>query len=951
MATENTPDEVAAVVQTKETPSLDRTNVSVNDTVSTQAAESTVVVDSSLTPSEAIVAIGNDVLATTMTSTSADPSGTITPSSASVTTLGDDDGTGSIKDDDDSSDIFQDAMDDLPATRKLNQRLSQYLPQSRQAEEWEQILQDWERVMAEKRIQDARLHLVEQENKRMKSQLSDAEASKTELELEYQEKIVKLEKSHKELASQHKDPAKETLALKNQLEESEAEKELFKLMLEETEGEKKRVEIKLAQVEKEKETWNKRNQKLMAVKSRLKLKAAQFQLLSTSTSALLAQVEGARPDKERKRLMDQVTTLESDRSRLAAMVKDTMNSTHDLSSSDTSSSSAGVDASTLSNEELVNENRKLNSELQMAKVECSLLQRRIEAFEVTLHDVRVALANSEAHAESLEMKKYDLQDKLTASEGSLDRARIESTKYQGLHKEMLEKNDRLDRELQVIKARFEAKDRVLVTTQKQLAAAKADGGLLKTIRRELESVLFDYNTVVQHFMDIQVQAIGAKSLANTLKRKNNELQAQLTHYRSMLLGIKSFNNNDPIKSPTVTTLRLEFRVLLEKIQEEHNGQVDKERADKSKTQDWNRKLRMEKDFMKLELQNQIEKWRRVSVYWEDKWRKTANDLHEAVTSGANSDMLFEIASSTHPGLLQTGTGGSMTLPSSVVSSPRTSQNLTSQAAQAKRRSLAILTGVGSSMGIGAHDAPLTPSAMKQQIMESKMRNAAVSGTSSSTSGPGSLSRQTSSPLFQSSSSSYASLVNANPPVTAISSPPLPISTSPSTATLAVGAITESLTDLVSTVKPFLSRTISQTSHTVSSTTSSLVGAVGTGRSGSSSINSSSNPLSPSSRLAAASTLRTPIAAGLPSNVTGVGAMGNTSVSKTSLRSRSMATSAIGTARSHALQAGASGSGVTVASREAQTRANSSISSVTRSVDQALSESDRLKADVRRMLNR
>jgi hypothetical protein len=43
--------------------------------------------------------------------------------------------------------------------------------------------------------------------------------------------------------------------------------------------------------------------------------------------------------------------------------------------------------------------------------------------------------------------------------------------------------------------------------------------------------------------------------------------------------------------------------------------------------------------------------------------------------------------------------------------------------------------------------------------------------------------------------------------------------------------------------------------------------------------------------------------------------------------------------------------VTEESREAQTRANSSISSVSRNVDQALSESDRLKADVRRMLNR
>ncbi|KAF8972823.1 hypothetical protein BGZ46_010057 [Entomortierella lignicola] len=876
--------------------------------VSTSAAES-------LTPSDAIVAIGNDVLINGPSTTAVfDESGTVTPSSASVT---DDEKFYRDNEEDTETEVFQDAVDDLPLTRKLHNRLSQYSPQIRQSEEWEQIMQDWERVMAEKRIQDARLNLVEQENKRMKAQLIDAEATKAEIEKESQEKIQKLEKANKELKSKNKDPAKEKLALQNQLEETEAEKELFKLMLEETEEEKKRVELKLAQAEKEKETWNKKNLKVNAIKNRLKLKAAQYQLLSTSTSSLLAQIDGARPDKERLRLMDQVTTLESDRSRLAAMVKDTMNSTNELSSD-----LASVDASTLSNQELVSENKRLNSELQMAKVECSLYQRRIEAFEVTLHDVRVALANSEAHTESLEMKKYDLQDKLNAAEGSLDRARIESTKYQALHKEVLEKNDKLDRELQVVKARFEAKDRVLVTTQKQLTAAKADGGLLKTIRRELESVLFDYNTVVQHFMDFQVQAIGAKSLANNLKRKNNELQAQLTHYRSMLLGIKSFNNNDPIKSPTVTTLRSEFRVLMEKIQEEHNVQVEREQVDRAKAQDWNRKLRMEKDFMKLELQNQIEKWKRVSVYWEDKWRKTANDLHEAVTSGTTADVLLEIAAA-NPSLQTTG---SSSMPTSTAVSPRTSQNLNISAAQAKRRSLAIMTsGAG-----GGAEAPLTPSAMKQQIMESKMR----SGTAS---------RPVS--YFGQSSSSLAS----PPPVTSISSPPLPVNNTPSTATLAVGAITESLTDLVSTVKPFLSRSISQTTSTIaaatvpSGTTSSLVGGVGTGR----------GPSNPTSRLAASASLRTPIAAGLPSSVQGVGAMGGgTSVSKTSIRSRSMATSAIGTARSQALLAGSgSGSSVTVASKDAQSRANASISTVSRSVDQALSESDRLKADVRRMLNR
>ncbi|KAF9436015.1 hypothetical protein BGZ76_005028 [Entomortierella beljakovae] len=869
-----------------------------------------------LSPSDAIVAIGNDVLTNGPSSTTLlDGSGTITPSSASVTTDDDE----KYNDDDGDSEIFQDAVDDLPLTRKLHNRLSQY---SSQSEEWQQIMQDWERVVAEKRIQDAKLNLVEQENKRMKAQLIDAEAAKAELEKESQERIQKLEKANKDLEKKAKDPTKEKVALKNKLEEAEAEKELFKLMLEETEEEKKRVETKLSQVEKEKEAWNKKNLKVNAVKNRLKLKATQYELLSASTSSLLAQVEGVRPDKERKRLMDQVTSLESDRSRLAAMVKDTMNSTNELGSD-----LGSVDASTLSNKELVSENTRLDNELQMSKVECQLLQRRIEAFEVTLHDVRVALANSEAHAESLEMKKYDLQDKVAAAEGSLDRSRKESTKYQALHKELLEKADKLDRELNIIKARFEAKDRVLVTTQKQLAASKADGGLLKTIRRELESVLFDYNTVVQHFMDIQVQAIGAKALANSLKRKNIDLQAQLTHFRTMLLGIKSFNNNDPIKSPTVTTLRSEFRVLLEKIQEDHNSQVDRERGDKSKAQDWNRKLRMEKDFMKLELQNQIEKWRRVSIYWEDKWRKTANDLHEAVTTGATSDVLFEIASS-NPSL-QGSASGSSSVPSSTVVSPRASQILSNTAAQNKRRSLAIMTSNATYNSVGL-DQPLTPSAMKQQIIEGKMRS------SSGSNGIGSHSRPNS--FFGSSSALLAS------PVTAISSPPLPANTTPSTATLAVGAITESITDLVSTVRPFLSRGISQTtpastSNIPNGTTSSLVGGVGTGR----------GPVSPSSRLAAASTLRTPIAAGLPSSVQGVGAMGSTSVSKTSLRSKSMAASAIGTARSQALQS--AGVNVTPASKDAQSRASASISTVSRSVDQALSESDRLKADVRRMLNR
>lgn len=925
-----------------------------------QVVTTTTTTTDNLNLSDALVAIGNEVLTNGPSTTTVldQSSGTVTPSTSSVA---DSDEKLSFRDHDTENDTendeFHDAFDDLPAAKKLHHRLSRYSPQVRESEEWEQIMQDWDRVMAEKRIRDAKLNLVEQENKRMKTQLIESEAVRVENEKESAAKIAELEKVNRELAGKSKDPSKEKVALQNQLEEAEAEKELFKLMLEETEGEKKRVEMKLSQADKEKVLWSKRSEKLKAVKNRLKVKAAQFELLSTSTSSLLAQglETGARPDKERLRLMGQVSSLESDRSRLAAMVKSTMNSTTDLS---TELSSSGVDVSTLSNQDLIKENQRLDNALQMARVECSLLQRRIEAFEVTLHDVRVALTNSEAHTESLEMKKYDFQDKVASLEGNLDRARIESTRYQALHKELLEKNQKLDREMNIVKARFEAKDRVLITTQKQLTAAKADGGLLKTIRRELESVLFDYNTVVQHFMDIQVQAIGAKSLANTLKRKNNELSAQLTHYRSMLLGIKSFNNNDPIKSPTVTTLRSEFRILLEKIQEEHNNQVDKERVDRSKAQDWNRKLRMEKDFMKLELQNQIEKWRRVSIYWEDKWRKTANDLHEAVTSGASSEMLIEIAS-TNPSLFQTtgtitnghtvtGSAGS-SAPTSTAASPRTSHTLSAAGAQAKRLSLAISTSsMANLISGGGHsnatiEPPMTPSAMKQHILESKMRsNGAANG----------LNRQSSSSFFhnQTSSPSYLSapVTNANGVVTSISSPPLASSNHPSTATLAVGAITESFTDLVSTVKPFLSRTVSSTANGISSTTSSLVGGVGTGRAGSS---SSINNHSPSSRLAAAASLRTPIAAGLPSSVKGTGAMGNTAVSKTSIRSRTMATSVIGSARSNALLTGNGTVVVTEASQEAQTRANSSISSVSRNVDQALSESDRLKADVRRMLNR
>lgn len=856
-----------------------------------------------VTAANDITAIGNDVLTHGLGSNNNNGgSGSSTPSISMPATPIDGDAKFSFREGEDLEDKeFQDTVEDnLPVTRKLHQRLSSYSPQVRETEEWEQIMQDWERVMAEKRIQDAKLNLVEQENKRMKLQLTESEASRLELEKESQERIQQLEKTNKDLTLKAKDPAKEKKALMNQLEESEAEKELFKLMLEETEGEKKRVELKFAQLDRERDLWAQKHEKVKALKNRLRIRSAQYSILSTSTSSLLAGaqgLDGAKVDKERKRLMDQVSSLESDRSRLAAMVKDTIGSS--AGAGDYNLDSTNMDASTFSKEELVKENQKLKNEIEMSKVECSLLQRRIEAFEVTLHDVRVALTNSEAQTESLEAKKYDLQDKLKAAEGSLDRARIESTKHQALHKELLERNDKLDRELQVVKARFEAKDRVLITTQKQLSAAKVDGGLLKTIRRELESVLFDYNTVVQHFMDIQVQAMGAKALANALKRQTNELQAQLTHYRTMLLGIKSFNNNDPIKSPTVTTLRSEFRILLEKIQEEQNNQVDKERADKFKAQDWNRKLRMEKDFMKLELQNQIEKWRRVSVYWEDKWRKTANELHEAVTTGVSSELLYEVASGTNNGNTANSTNPS----------PRSSVH--------KRTSLAVATGMGN---VSTGDQPMTPSALKQHILDTKVR-------SSSTGAVPTLSSNT----------------NSN------------------------STISDSLTDLVSSVKPFLSRSLSQTtsnsnaasnaatttassspssSSTASSLASSLIGSVGLGRSG-----SSAGPLTPSSRLHAAQTLRTPIAAGLPSNMTGIGAMGNTAVSKTSLRSKNMAASAIGTARNQALAAGVPNAVVTAASQEAQSRANSSISTVAKSVDQALSESDQLKADVRRMLNR
>ncbi|KAI8601126.1 hypothetical protein EDD21DRAFT_375324 [Dissophora ornata] len=286
--------------------------------------------------------------------------------------------------------------------------------------------------------------------------------------------------------------------------------------------------------------------------------------------------------------------------------------------------------------------------------------------------------------------------------------------------------------------------------------------------------------------------------------------------------------------------------------------------------------------MKLELQNQVEKWKRVSVYWEDKWRKTINDLHEAVTTGVNSDMLFEAASVNAPAMQ----GGS---------NPPSS-----------RTSLIVSTaGVGNA-GYGQEQS-LTASGLKQQILDNK-------------------SRSTSGPLSRPTSASYTSSSSLSP---LSSSAAGGASGSPSTVA-APGSITDSITDLV---KPFLGRTLSN------------------GTSSSSGVGSGRGPSNPSSRLAAAATLRTPIAAGLPSNVVGVGAMGSASVSKASQRSKNMAASAIGTARSQALRAGLPDAVVTLASQEAQTRANSSISTVSRSVDQALSESDRLKADVRRMLNR
>ncbi|KAG0229972.1 hypothetical protein BGW42_001203 [Actinomortierella wolfii] len=856
-----------------------------------------------LDPAEAMVTISNNVLTDGTAPSSSLTTEPETPSSESG------DNKMSFRDNDDDGDDFQDALEDLPLTTKLNKRLSMYSPQVRESEEWEQIMQDWDRVMAEKRIQDARLHLVEQENKRMKSQLVDLEAARADLEKENREKIEALEKEVKQLKQAAKDPAKEKKQLMNQLEECEAEKELYKLMLEETEGEKKRVEVKYAQLERERDTWDRKKEQIKTLRNRLRVSAAKYSLLSTSTSQLLeSDVDGVKPNKERKRLLAQVQSLETDRSRLAALVKDTMSSGAD---------NADVDTSNQSTAQLISENKRLSQELEMAKVENSLLQRRIEAFEVSLHDVRVALTNSEAHVESLEAKKYDQQEKISSLESTLDRARNESTKYQALHKEALEKNERAEREIQVIKARFEAKDRVLITTQKQLAAAKADGGLLKTIRRELESVLFDYNTVVQHFMDIQVQAIGAKSLANTYKRQINELQAQLTHYRTMLLGIKSFNNNDPIRSPTVATLRSEFRVLLEKLQEEQNKQLERERNDKFKAQDWNRKLRMEKDFMKLELQNQIEKWRRVSIYWEDKWRKTANDLHEAVTAGTSSEMLFEVASAN--GVVNPADhGGAAADPS----------------AASKRRSLAIstLNQLGSG-GIGSHDQPMTPSAMKQHLLETSNKRVST----------GSLSRSNSvaaGSALSPTSASFSSSSMTSP--TAISSTGISSSTSQTSSASSAG---NTLTDIVSSVKPFLSRSLSQTT----AVTSSLIGGVGTGRGG--------PPSSPSSRLSAAQSLRTPIAAGLPANVVGTGAMGGLTSAGSNLnsaaasRSRSMAASAIGSARTQALRAGVPSSLANSAAQEAQTRANSSIASASRSIDQTLSESDQLKAEIRRMLSR
>ncbi|KAG0266788.1 hypothetical protein BG011_000840, partial [Mortierella polycephala] len=234
----------------------------------------------------------------------------------------------------------------------------------------------------------------------------------------------------------------------------------------------------------------------------------------------------------------------------------------------------------------------------------------------------------------------------------------------------------------------------------------------------------------------------------------------------------------------------------------------------------------------------------------------------AVTTGVNSDMLFEVAGniSGAPGSNPQSAGGNV-----------------------------------------SHDfRTLTPSTANQHILDNNSNNMRSIG-------PGTLTRHSSAPYV----SSTTSIATA----TASSS-----STTDVNESGASSSITDSLTGLV---KPFLGRSLTQPG----------------------------GPSNPSSRLAAAASLRTPIAAGLPASVVGMGAMGSTAVSKTSLRSKNMAASAIGTARSHALQAGVPGAVVTVASREAQTRANSSISSASKSVDQALSEADRLKADVRRMLNR
>ncbi|KAF9191274.1 hypothetical protein BGZ50_009489 [Haplosporangium sp. Z 11] len=215
--------------------------------------------------------------------------------------------------------------------------------------------------------------------------------------------------------------------------------------------------------------------------------------------------------------------------------------------------------------------------------------------------------------------------------------------------------------------------------------------------------------------------------------------------------------------------------------------------------------------------------------------------------------------------------------------------------QSNRSSLVIST-VGGSV---SDNRPLTPSTTNQHILDNnsnKMRSV----------GPGALTRHASAP-YSSSTTFVATATTSSSSTTAVNES-------------GASSITDSLTDLV---KPFLGRSLTQPG----------------------------GPSNPSSRLAAAASLRTPIAAGLPANVVGTGAMGSTAVSKASLRSKNMAASAIGTARNHALQAGVPGAVVTIASREAQTRANSSISSASKSVDQALSEADRLKADVRRMLNR